>query len=104
MTTVLEKLESLHKKIESGKASIEETHEFRYLTCQQMIISLGVNGTEGLTKLPQSHVLACVDAMSTLLFLGEWDSNPSLIALSSEEPKGDEDTEDAKLIEGGEDE
>jgi hypothetical protein len=98
MSVILERMNELGKKIEKGTASIEETKEFTYLTCQQMIISLGVKGTKGLVELPHSQVLACVDAMATLLFIGEWKSKPSLIEL--EASLGD--VEEAKLVEKGE--
>ena len=95
MSVILVKLNKIGKRIANGSASIEETKEFTYLTCQQMIISLGVKGTEQLIELPRSQVLACVDAMATMLFMGEWESKPSLIELESKA----EDAEDAKLVE-----
>lgn len=79
--SILDQMEEIAKKMQNGTATIEEAEKFRYMSCQQIIISLGIKGTAELVKLERSKLNAAVDSIALLMFPGEWKFEPKLVEI-----------------------
>jgi hypothetical protein len=89
--SILDKLETLAKKMKNGSATIEEVNEFRFLSCQQMIVSLQVGGTKDLLALDKGQLIPVLDAMGVLMFPDEWKWEPNLVAITAETTNEEEE-------------
>ena len=84
MSQVLDELEEIGAKLADGSATLDEADKFKYLSCQQLIIMLGVKGTKELMELDKVKMITTLDAMALLLFGEQWKFEPNLVAIQAE--------------------
>jgi len=90
MSQVIDELNEIAKRMEKGTAKIEEVDRFKYLSCQQLIINMNIDGTRELINLERAKLNETIDSMAVILFGEQWKWEPKLIVVNVE--KADEHT------------